>query len=296
MSDHPKQPPPAAPAQKDEPVARFSLLFRGHRFELTPGTMLVGRGAGCQLIIDDALVSRRHAKIHVSPGSAVLEDLGSVNGVFINGERLSGSRPLRDGDRIVIGQQEILVFATRAVSLLPESPTARLNADTLVGASREQLLGLTSGAEGLEAEPTHQGDAIELLGGVVDKMLAMGRGEEAERVIAAYLRTYLSKVRKSRSATPEVAEKAARYAVKLAAATRRAEWAEFPFELYHVLVRPMPAAVVDHLYTVLRQVPSVRVSLIRDYVAGLRSVADRFGPADRFLLQRIAGLERLVSA
>ena len=179
---------------------------------------------------------------------------------------------------------------------MPESPTARLNADTLVGATREQLLGLSGGGESLEAEPTHQGDALELLGGVVDKMLAMNRGEEAERVLASFLKSYLANVRKARTAAPEVAEKAARYAVKLAAVTRRAQWAEYPFELYHVVVRPMPAAVVDHLYTVLRQVPDVRVSLIRDYVASLRSAADRFGPADRFLVQRIAGLERLASA
>jgi len=293
----PKQPRIENAPEPDRAV-RFSLLYRGHRFELRPGTLMLGRGAGCQLVLDDALVSRKHAQIVVKPEGAVLEDLGSVNGVFVNGERVSGNRPLRDGDRIVIGQQEIVVFAAATPSLLPESPTTRLSADTLVGASRDELMLAVPnlGASSQESEATHQGDALALLGGVVDKMLAMGRGEESERVIGSYLRSFLVTARKSRSAERESAEKAVAYAVKLASATKRAEWAEYPFELFQVLARPLPTAVVDQLYTVLRQVPSVRVSLIRDYVSTLRAAADRFGPADRFLLQRIEGLERLASA
>jgi pSer/pThr/pTyr-binding forkhead associated (FHA) protein len=276
----------------ERPV-RFSLLYRGHRFELKPGTVVIGRGTGCQLVLDDALVSRKHAELEVTAGAAVLVDLGSVNGVFVNGIRVQGRRPLVDGDKLVIGQQEVTIFAAVNPSLLPESPTGRLSADTLVGLESPLL---KQPAVSDESEATHQGDALGLLGGVVDKVLALGRGEEAERIIGPYLRNYLATAQKAQTTTPEAAEKAVAYAVKLASATRKGEWVDYAFALYTVCKRPLPGAVVEQLYTVLRQVSGVNISLLRGYVAVLRSVSARLGPNERFLAQRIEGLERLASA
>lgn len=280
-----------------EPVersVRFSLLYRGHRFELKPGTLVIGRGTGCQLVLDDALVSRKHAEIEVTQTAAVLVDLGSVNGVYVNGVRAAGRRPLIDGDKLVIGQQEITVFAAVNPSLLPESPTARLSADTLVGLESPLAQPAALGQE--ESEPTHQGDALGLLGGVVDKVLALGRGDEAERILGPYLKNYLATARRENSVAPEAGERAVNYAVKLATATRKGEWVDYAFALYTVSQRPLPGPVVEQLYTVLRQVSGVNLSLLRGYVAVLRSASARFGPSERFLVQRIEGLERLASA
>lgn len=275
-------------------TVRFSILHRGHRFELKPGTLVIGRGTGCQLVLDDALVSRKHAEIEVGPGSAVVVDLGSVNGVFVNGIRVNGRRPLMDGDKLVIGQQELTVFAVINPSLLPESPTARLSADTLVGL--ESPLGITQVTATDEAESTHQGDALGLLGGVVDKVLALGRGDEAERIIGPYLRNFLSTALKAQTANSEAAEKAVGYALKLATATRKGEWIDYAFRLYAVCKRPLPGPVIEQLYTVLRQVSGVNLNHLRSYVAVLRSVSSRLSPNERFLAQRIEGLERLASA
>jgi pSer/pThr/pTyr-binding forkhead associated (FHA) protein len=274
---------------------RFSILYRGHRFELRPGTLLLGRGTACQLVLDDALVSRKHARIQVTEESAVLEDLGSVNGVYVNGERVDGTRALGDGDRIVIGHQEMTVFAATGRMILPESPTARLNADTLVGLDAQAVITGEPARDG-ESESTHQGDALGLLGGVVDKVLALGRGEEAERIIGSYLRNYLLTVEKVGSTTPDAAEKAVGYAVKLAAATKKGEWVEYGFRLYSVVKRPLPAPVVEQLYSVLRQVADMNINVLRDYVEVLRSVSARLSPNERFLAQRIEGLVRLASA
>lgn len=293
VSDWRRTNPVVKELETTERTVRFSLLYRGQRFELRPGTVVIGRGTGCQLVLDDALVSRKHAEVEVTNGSAVLVDLGSVNGVFVNGVRVSGRRPLVDGDKLVIGQQEITVFAAVNPSLLPESPTGRLSADTLVGLESP----LTAAAKPAdESESTHQGDALGLLGGVVDKVLALGRGDEAERIIGPYLRNYLTTSQKTNSATSESAEKAVYYAMKLAVATGKGEWIDYGFALYTVCRRPLPGPVVEQLYTVLRQVSGVNISVLRGYVAVLRSVAPRLGPNERFLAQRIEGLERLASA
>ncbi len=278
------------------PRVRFTVVYKGHRFELPEGGITIGRGTGCQLVLDDALVSRKHARIDVADGRAFVEDLGSVNGVFVNGERVNGQRTLIDADRVVIGQQEIQVFAATTPSLLPESPTARLSADTLVGFEAPALIAPGGTPRVEESEATRQGDALELLGGVADKVLALGRGDEAERILGTYLRNYLASVKRAGAATPSHAERAVGYSVKLAGATRRAEWVDYAFDLYAAIKKPLPAAAVDQLYTVLRQVPGINLGLLRAYLEVLRSVAARLGPAERFLVQRIEGLERLASA
>jgi hypothetical protein len=66
--------------------------------------VVVGREEGSAIVIADAEVSRRHARIRLDEdGGAVVDDLGSANGTFVNGERLRETRTLFDGDRITVG-------------------------------------------------------------------------------------------------------------------------------------------------------------------------------------------------
>jgi hypothetical protein len=88
------------------------LLLAGRRLLVPPNGAVLGRGRDCDIVIDDAGVSRRHAHIlPVSEGWAI-EDLGSTNGVRVNDEQIHGSHPLRVGDHIEVGSTEI-VFEVR---------------------------------------------------------------------------------------------------------------------------------------------------------------------------------------
>ena len=91
------------------------LLGQAAEFPLIEGPNLLGRDLGGSLTIDDGTVSRRHACIVVSDGEAVIEDLGSKNGTFVQGERLVAPVPVHDGDRILIGSVAF-VFRVRRVS------------------------------------------------------------------------------------------------------------------------------------------------------------------------------------
>ena len=71
---------------------RFVLDYEGYQIDLPPGELLVGRGAVCQLVLDDSLVSRRHAKLVVDDAGVIIEDLGSVNGVLVNQRRVVGQQ------------------------------------------------------------------------------------------------------------------------------------------------------------------------------------------------------------
>jgi pSer/pThr/pTyr-binding forkhead associated (FHA) protein len=76
--------------------------LRGREWRLACGAV-IGRGRACDVRLDDPLVSRRHARMLGSEVGTGIEDLGSANGVFVNGERSSGITPLHPGDIIQLG-------------------------------------------------------------------------------------------------------------------------------------------------------------------------------------------------
>lgn len=80
-------------------------LRSGAAYDLSDGALL-GRGDGADIRLEDAFASTRHARLVPEGDVIVLEDLGSTNGTYLNGEPLRGPQPLHIGDRIKIGDSE----------------------------------------------------------------------------------------------------------------------------------------------------------------------------------------------
>jgi pSer/pThr/pTyr-binding forkhead associated (FHA) protein len=98
---------PKAPKGRRGTVGRLAVIEpkagRGVTFALGR-EVTIGRDPNCTITMpDDAYVSQLHAHVLPRNGEHVVEDLGSTNGTFLNGNRLEGIRPLRPGDRIQIG-------------------------------------------------------------------------------------------------------------------------------------------------------------------------------------------------
>lgn len=74
------------------------------------GSTVIGRGADADLAIVGPLVSRRHARILNQGGTVSVEDLGSANGVFVNGVPVTATAPLSEGDSLLIGTLEMTLF------------------------------------------------------------------------------------------------------------------------------------------------------------------------------------------
>jgi hypothetical protein len=91
---------------------RALLLVGGRRLVVAAEGAVIGRSRDCDVVLEDAGISRRHAHIRPAAQGWTIEDLRSTNGVLLNGERLHGSRPLQIGDRIELGSTEI-VFEQR---------------------------------------------------------------------------------------------------------------------------------------------------------------------------------------
>lgn len=84
------------------------------RFELTEPETTIGRHPECTIVVDAGAVSRYHAKVIQKPDGFAVEDAGSRNGTFLNGQLLSGPQFLREGDRIRVSEVEF-VFQDEAV-------------------------------------------------------------------------------------------------------------------------------------------------------------------------------------
>lgn len=282
---------PSADLESIPPLARrLWLEHQGRHTEVRATPVVIGRSSTCQIVVDDALASRRHAQVRLVEGQAVVEDLGSINGVLVNGERIQGPTPLKVGDRVTVGR-DVLVLQETSVSLAAP-PGARLTAETLNGVDARRLLGP------LDASPdegTQQASSLDLLAGLADKMLSLGRGDEAERITGSYLNNLLAAGRRRGHLDAEAAERAAQLASRLASATHRGAWVDYVIGIYRLLRKPPPAERIDELYSLIRTAPGWSLPELRALVAELKSTAT-FGPAERFLVQRLEGLERTAGA
>lgn len=79
-------------------------------FELNKDVMTLGRDITNDIVINDREVSRHHMRLTRGAGGFSLEDLGSTNGTFVNGKRITGITPLNNGDIIGLGETVTLVY------------------------------------------------------------------------------------------------------------------------------------------------------------------------------------------
>ena len=86
-------------------VVTAAGLRAGAAYDISAGAVL-GRGDEADIHLEDSFASTAHARLVPTGDSLVLEDLGSTNGTYLNGEALGGPQPLHDGDSIRIGDSE----------------------------------------------------------------------------------------------------------------------------------------------------------------------------------------------
>jgi hypothetical protein len=82
----------------------------GKAYSLDKEEIYIGRDVNSDVVISDSEVSRKHARIILQAGGYTLEDLGSTNGTFVNGQRLMGPHLLRPGELIMLGENVSLTY------------------------------------------------------------------------------------------------------------------------------------------------------------------------------------------
>jgi pSer/pThr/pTyr-binding forkhead associated (FHA) protein len=108
-----------APLESISSMKHYAMRFisgkyQGGEFPLPPNSeIIVGRSSDLDMVLVEDMVSRRHAKIVVEPDQVTIQDLGSTNGTFVNGERIKRAA-LNDGDRVLIGTSIIKLVTSDA--------------------------------------------------------------------------------------------------------------------------------------------------------------------------------------
>jgi len=175
-------------------------------FELIESEIVLGRDDSADITIPAQAVSRRHAKLTRKGDAYEIEDLGSSNGTFVNGQKLSGSRSLKSGDNIRLGQIITLAFeaslpaapspaatvahkAPPVVSNVAQTTIGEEPLPSLVNAAPPQLVVAIAGENPQTYTLTNQSLSIGRVDGndiVVSSQIVSGRHAKLEKVSGGY--------------------------------------------------------------------------------------------------------------
>jgi hypothetical protein len=246
---------------------KFVLRHGMREISLPLGRFVIGRAESCELPLDDPLVSRQHAGLDVTEDGVTAVDLGSRNGIRVNGDRVHEPRRLAPGDLLLVGGSTFKFSLGRDVFT-----------DTVEQASTQRL------------------PAFGLIGILGEKALAMGRADEAERLLGPQIELLVEEATNGRRIDAATIDQACTFSLRLAALAGTGKWIDVVFRLHRILRRTCSTGIVDELYTVLRKVKQPSLGELRAYLEVLHEIEPSLGPAERFLVGRLQGLERLASS
>jgi hypothetical protein len=256
----------------------FKLVHGLKVVPITMGGVLVGRSAVCKIVVDDMKVSRRHACVRLEGGQVVVDDLGSSNGVVVNGERVIGTLRVAPGDVIHVGSE---VLQISGGDVAPPSDSG-----TPPDSAREISVE--------DDPPTHQViDVLAVTTRMVEDVLHAGEVEKAERVAEPTLTRLLMKAKKMGPLPEEQETGAAKLALKIARATRRGGWVDYVFELYDKSRRTLPLDLVQELLWTMGELRLPATDAFTTYIEQLR---DRRAELEREGREVLRRLERFLRA
>ena len=295
----------------------YRIGFGKQQMRLVVGEYVIGRSAGCAVVLTDGLVSRRHALLRVRSDGAFIRDLGSSNGVYVNGTPIGDAEQrLEHNDRIRIGRESLVVTVEQldsqsrrrtAPTLGGSEPLAATSPCATVGAGTAppQSAGAAPASSdrrppksGGKATPppysepseTRKMQAFEIVGPLADEAFANVQPQAAEKLLQRHLGVVLSGARSGVAIPDETRDAASRYALKLAVALRRSSWFDYVIELHTALRLVCSDAIIDQCETAIGRIPPVSTTALDAYLAVLRNASARFEADD---LMRAHRLERL---
>ena len=324
----PVVPPPAGKAQhrttghRPELCPPVTVITPVGELELGNGALLIGRLPECDVLLNDSLVSRMHARISIQGEYVVLEDLHSINGVFVNGRKVNHSTVLCEGDRILIGTSELSLFESRDSSAVqvrpPASPSSWIDDEPALSpspppAGSQPIAGLQLRARPLAAPPaepspppstsrvsedaspadkapsTGRADALQLLGGLADRLVAMGNVDEAVEVLSGHLKRVLKGANTGLTVPSDIVHSASVHALKVARWTKLPLWADYVVEL-HLSARLLMSIDTLQAYEVTIAGLDFDRLLLAYYVESLADQLPTMTAAERVRVTHLASL------
>ncbi len=256
-----ERPASERPAQSGPVVV---LHHADRELVLLPGKYLIGRSRSCQLVINDELVSRRHAELAVSPNnSVVLRDLSSHNGVVVNGQRVTGQAiVLKNQDKFVIGADAFQIYLSNDAL-----DSASMKVVEVVTETASTVVTRTAAVLIDETRATHD---LDLVASVADVAIKAGQYQDAEQVLAKHLRAVLADIRGIRQTSSAVRDKAFNYSLRLAEVTHKAEWFDLAVDLLFIQAIVCSEEQVEALMRVQKQLDKLETHRLEQYALLVR--------------------------
>lgn len=304
-------------------MSRFRLQYLSSHVELPLGEFSIGRSSACSLSVVDTLVSRQHARLHVGADAVIVEDLGSRNGVVVNGEPIEGLCELKHMDRMFVGSQELtLIDGSRVTDRMETSQYVICEACGGVNGLGRRHCGKcgwrfqSKAADTIKDPPTNgsvpagwddpedtcTAKTRDVISGIAAKAIQMGRYEEAERMLIPKLDRLLERAMLQQplggaeDEDPDAAfATATGHALHLAEGLRDARWIDWVFRIHLATGRLMDAATIEAMHTLVRNQDYRRRKHVRTYLQAIQERASEFGASERFLASRIEGLAQVIS-
>ncbi len=271
-------------------VSRYRLRFLLQELDLQGPQVVIGRSPECQITIEDPLVSRQHARIFIDAQGARVVDLGSRNGVRINGVLIRGEAPLKHNDRLRLGTQDLVFLVldessarlTRATGFMincrgcgrpyPGESSACPHCGEPSASDTED----SNTYETITGMPGLQGQAawtFQLLGEIIERTLTAGRKSEAERMMQRAAREVEERARAGIKLDAKSLTKVSVFALRLARAKEQPEWAEWALSL-HREHDVMPAGeVLDHVEALGEPMVTALKPLLGEFLSSSRVLA-----------------------
>jgi hypothetical protein len=281
-------------------VTRYRLRFLLQEFDLPPGETILGRSPECHVSIEDPLVSRQHAKVRIQADEAFVEDLGSRNGLRVNGRPIKGLHPLADGDRIRIGTQELvfcrvtnaqdqsskrtgfLRHCAKCRTPYPEEMIACPNCGSTDSADEETLSGMFG--------ESRQNWTLQLLVEVLEKALSLSRDADAERIVRRATANVEERIAQNASVDKRQLDALADAASRMAEQQQSSHWGQWILVVYAKLAFVPPASAVARLSAL----PSSERARLKGFLGDLlRAVRERGGTMNDDELGGLTKLETL---
>ena len=293
-------------------MARYRLRFLLQEFDLPRGITLLGRSLDCHVTIEDPLVSRQHARIVIDDNGAFVEDLGSRNGVKVNGMTVREPTSMKDGDRLRIGTQDLVFCRVDPVGAVHAKTTGvlRLCANCRLPYPREMVS--CPNCEGTEQtdEETLSGSfgadkqhswSVQLLVEALERALTLGRGPDADRIVRRATAQVEEMIVAGTVLDEEQLAKLANAAAKVSIAADDPTWGVWVPEVYRRASRLPPGPVIDSMLELSEKFgPDMKtpIAQLSDHLRASAAVATTPEGADANAgetLSRIEHLRRLLA-
>lgn len=280
-------------------MARYRLRFLLQEFDLPRGATILGRSSDCHVTIEDPLVSRHHARIVLEGDRAVVYDLGSRNGVKVNGLGVKEPTELKDGDRLRIGTQELVFCRVEAAPATSAKTTGFLRHCARCRMPYPQEAGACPSCGATEAldEETLSGQfgqtaqaiwSVQLFLEVLERALTLQRWDDVNRILRRATMQVEERLHRGEAVDGPQLAKLADGAARASVALEDPAWGLWVVQVYRRVPVVVPEDVVGRLAEIAIRFPSDMAEPVEHLATHARTLPA--GPAEG---PAIAALERV---